>query len=67
MKITEKQLRMLSDYYNTSDPFLNRKEVMVHLGIKVLAIYHPDKNQHMPKEVWQPLELWHERHENSNS
>ena len=65
MKITEEQLAMLSEYYNASDPFLHRKEVMVHLGIKVLAInakYHPDENQHMPEEVWQPLELWHMRH-----
>lgn len=65
MKITEEQLGMLADYYNAYDPFVDKKEVMVHLGIKVLtinAVYHPDENQHMPEEVWQPLELWHMRH-----
>jgi hypothetical protein len=66
MKITEEQLRMLSDYYNAYVPFLDKKEVYVGVnGIKVVAItpvLYPDENQYMPEEVWQPLELWHEKH-----
>ena len=66
MKINEEQLRMLADYYNACDPFLDRKEVYVGVsGIKVVSLspeYNPDDNQHMPEEVWQPLELWHMRH-----
>lgn len=66
MRITEEQLRMLAEYYNACDPFLDKKEAHVGVnGIKVVSInakYHPEENQHMPEEVWQPLELWHMRH-----
>ena len=66
MEITEQQLTMLTDYYNACDTFTGKKRaVMEGDTIKVfsmVAVYHPDENQHMPEEVWEPLELWHMRH-----
>lgn len=67
MRISEGQLRMLSIYYDTYDPFVEKKEVKVDdSGIQVVSmvsVYHPDENQYMPEEVWQSLELWYMKHE----
>jgi hypothetical protein len=66
MTITDKQLIMLSDYHNASDPFLDRKEAKVEdntiMVVSTAPVYCPDENQHYPEEVWQSLELWHMRH-----